>query len=124
MASEKTKIPKSEISQMRRSPRAYPVVMLPIFDVDDPTIEGLVQDISENGVQVSGMKIKVGAKKTFIIQAEDNCGIKPFSFDAECRWVSPESEDEMSMAGFEIISISEKDLEELQRVLQTLVFSD
>jgi hypothetical protein len=109
---------------MRRSPRAYPVVTLPIFDVDDPTIEGLVQDISENGVQVSGMDIRVGAKKTFIIQAEESCGIKPFSFDAECRWVSPDSEDQMGMAGFEIISISEKDLEELQMVLQTLVFSD
>jgi PilZ domain len=124
MASHDTKLTKSEISQMRRSPRAYPVVTLPVFDVDDPTIEGLVQDISESGVQISGMDTRIGAKKTFIIQAAESCGIKPFSFDAECKWVRPAEEGEMGIAGFEIISISEKDLEELQKVLQTLVFSD
>ncbi|HMK37074.1 MAG TPA: PilZ domain-containing protein [Desulfomonilaceae bacterium] len=120
----KIDISKSQIAQMRSSPRSYPIVMLPIFDVDDPTIEGLIQDISETGVQVSGMKIKPDAKKTFIIQPENFSGIKPFSFDAECRWVRPQTEDQPCMSGFEIIGISEKDKEELKKVLQILAFSD
>jgi len=124
MKAEGSSSSKSEISQMRRAPRGYPIVALPIFDVDDPTIEGLVQDISESGAQISGITMKVNEKRTFIIQADEFCDIKPFSFDAECRWVRSEGPGQDCIAGLEIISISDKDKEELRTLFETLAFSD
>ncbi|MBI5249516.1 MAG: PilZ domain-containing protein [Desulfomonile tiedjei] len=112
------------IRQMRRTPRGYPIVDLAVFDVDDPTMEGHVLDISEKGIQISGITVKVEQKKTFMVQADQFDNIKPFSFDAECRWFKPATDEEPCAAGFEIINISDKDQEELQKILETLSFYD
>jgi hypothetical protein len=109
-------------TQMRRVPRGYPVVVLPVYDVDDPEKEGLVQDISEEGIQVAGIAVVKNERKTFLIQVEGFFDIKPFSFDAECRWVRVE--DNFALCGFEIIGISAPDLEELRKVLKMLVILD
>lgn len=124
MAAQSSNRDESETTQMRRAPRGYPIVSLPIFDVDDPTIEGSVQDISETGVQISGITMKVNEKRTFIIQVDEISDIKPFSFDAECRWIRKEGPDQVCIAGLEIISISDKDREELKTIFETLAFSD
>jgi hypothetical protein len=124
MAVHRSNGERSEITQMRRAPRGYPIVALPIFDVDDPSIEGSVQDISENGVQISGIHLKTNEKRTFIIQADKYWDIKPFSFDGECRWVRKEGPNQTCIAGVEIISISDKDREELRILFETLAFSD
>jgi hypothetical protein len=121
---KKIELELERIKQMRRTPRGYPIVDLSVFDVDDPTMEGHILDISEKGVQISGIVINVEQKKTFMVQAENFDNIKPFSFDAECRWFKPETEDEPCSAGFEIINISDKDEEELQKILETLSFYD
>jgi len=125
MASDtKVKLDIQQIKQMRQRPRGYPVINLDVFDVDDPTIEGLVQDISEKGIQISGMIAKVDQKKTFMVQAEHFENIKPFSFDAECRWFKPETDEEPCTAGFQIINISDKDREELEKIFETLSLYD
>jgi hypothetical protein len=121
---DEIKLEIQRIRQMRRTPRGYPIIHLAAFDVDDPTTEGVVQDISEKGIQISGISLNIDQKKTFMVQAENFDNIKPFSFDAECRWFKPEAEDEPCAAGFEIINISDKDQEELQKILETLSFYD
>ncbi len=108
----------------RRIPRSYPVVQLPIYDVDDPTVEGRVQDLSEKGVQVSGILTEVDQRKTFFIQANEFAAVNPFSFEAECRWVQPSSDDDLCVSGFEITWISDKDLEELRSAIELLALSD
>jgi hypothetical protein len=108
----------------RRIPRSYPVVQLPIYDVDDPTVEGLVQDLSEKGVQVSGILTEVDQRKTFFIQANEFAAVNPFSFEAECRWVRTSSGDDQCVSGFEITWISDKDLEELRSAIELLAISD
>ena len=108
----------------RRIPRSYPVVQLPIYDVDDPTVEGRVQDLSEKGVQVSGILTEVDQRKTFFIQANEFAAGNRFSFEAECRWVRPSSDDDSCVSGFEITGISDKDLEELRAAIEFLALSD
>lgn len=125
MASEKTtKVEIKDVNQLRRSPRGYPVVNLAAFDVDDPTTEGVVLDVSEKGIQISGMITVVEQRKTFMVQADQFANIKPFSFDAECRWFRPATDEDPCAAGFEIINISVKDQEELNKILETLAFYD
>lgn len=108
----------------RQTARSYPVVELPIYDVDDPTVEGVVTDLSAKGVQVVGISSKEGQRKTFFIQANDFGAGTPFSFEAECRWVTTDPETGRSLAGFEILGISDKDLQQLRMVMNLLTFSD
>ena len=121
---EEIKVKEKSISQMRRTPRGYPVINLAVFDVDDPTTEGYVRDISEKGIQIAGITIRVDQKKTFMVQADNFESVKPFSFDAECRWSRPATDSDPCISGFEIINISEHDLEELQKVVELLSLTD
>ena len=115
---------KDDYKDKRQVPRCYPVVELPIYDVDDPTVEGLVWDISEKGVQLSGIEARVNQRKTFFIQANDFGSFSPFSFEAECRWVTTEPESGQCLCGFEILGISDKDMDELRKVIDLLALSD
>jgi hypothetical protein len=108
----------------RELARSYPVVELPIFDVDDPTVEGVVTDLSTRGVQVVGIPSKEGQRRTFFIQANEFGAGSPFSFEAECRWVTTDTETGRALAGFEILGISEKDRQQLRMVMNLLAFSD
>ena len=115
---------RDDYKDKRQVPRCYPVVELPIYDVDDPTLEGIVWDISEKGVQVVGIAARVDQRKTFFIQANDFGSFSPFSFEAECRWVATEAENDRAVCGFEILGISDKDMEELRKVIDLLALSD
>lgn len=108
----------------RQVPRSYPVFALPIYDVDDPSIEGCVLDVTEMGIRVAGMECTVGRRKTFLIQADELGSLEPFSFDAECRWVRIDPDSNEHIAGFEITGISSNDLEELRKIIQSLSFTD
>jgi methyl coenzyme M reductase gamma subunit len=113
-----------KLKAMRTTPRGYPVVKLPVYDCDNPEVEGYVQDISEKGIQISGMSLKPNAKKTLVVQADQIWDIKPFSFDAECKWIQPGDEDEPQLSGLEIIAISDKDFEELEKVIKMFSLTD
>jgi hypothetical protein len=109
---------------MRETPRKYPIFNIAIFDVDDPANEGYIQDISDKGIRISGINIKPQQKKTFMIQADQFDNVHPFSFDAECKWCSPATDDEPCACGFEIITISDHDREELLKIIDMLSLSD
>ncbi len=123
MTKEEIRTPKS-IIRMRQTPRGYPVTKLIAYDVDDPASEGYVLDISEKGLQLAGIPIKLNQQKTLMIQIDKSWQINPFSFDVECRWCNPETEDEPFICGLEIINISARDSEELQKVVERLSFID
>ncbi len=108
----------------RRIARGYPVTDLWAYDMDDPSVEGCVLDLSEKGVQIAGMPLQVNEVKTLIIQTDPGWDIKPFSFDAECRWYTSESEEKSSLAGLEIMAIEPGDLEELQKTIARLVIME
>jgi hypothetical protein len=103
--------------------RNYVFVRLPIFDLENLLNEGLVVNISEEGLQVNGIKASAGDKKSFLVQADYFADVFPFSFEAECSWAS-ESEDGEWSAGFEIMSISEGGMEELRKLIRMLALSE
>jgi hypothetical protein len=108
----------------RQVPRGYPIIRLPVFDVDEPHKEGYVQDLSVKGLRVAGLSVEVGQKRTFIVQADRLWEIRPFSFDVECVWFKPESEFGLPLSGYEIINVSDRDRTELETVINNLSFSD
>lgn len=108
----------------RQVPRSYPVFSLPIYDVDDPTTEGRVLDVTELGIRIGGLECVVGRRKTFLIQVEELGSLKPFSFDAECRWVRIDPDTGEYIAGFEITGISPDDLQQLRKIIQSLSLTD
>jgi hypothetical protein len=113
----------AELIQSRTTPRHYPLVRVPIFDLDDLSIETYyARDLSEKGVQVAGMSIEVGTQKTFVIQIEDFAEFLPFHFEAECKWNKPATDEAPMIAGFSIQNISDDALEELRKVLVTITF--
>lgn len=108
----------------RMEPRCYPILDVPVHDLDDPAIEGYVQDLSGHGVQIAGIIAAVGQKKTFFIELPHLGGVRPFSFEAECRWMKSEDRETPVLAGFEIISITDKDFEELRKIMESFALSD
>lgn len=114
-----------DIDHAREFPRCYPAVGLPVYDTEDSEAEYHVVDLSEKGVQVFGMAVKVGDKKSLIIKAGGLAQrIKPCAFDAECRWVKVDSQYGSSIAGFEITNIADNDSEVLLHIIKLLTFCD
>ncbi|MBI5568929.1 MAG: PilZ domain-containing protein [Desulfomonile tiedjei] len=110
------------IEQIRKTPRAYPLVPFPIYDMDNMEEVYFVRDVSEQGIQVTGINAEVGQKVTFLIQALAFDEVDPFTFEAECRWTTapPESVDPEPVAGFEITQISDDDSAELMKLVRAI----
>jgi hypothetical protein len=107
---------------LRRSARSYVMVRLPVYDLDDLTVEGYVEDVSETGLMVGGIRAAVGETKSLLIQADEFADVFPFTFDVECRW-SELQNDGSCVAGFEITSISQVGKRELEKLVRLLGLS-
>jgi hypothetical protein len=106
---------------MRRYPRVYPPGTLLVDDLDDLRNEYRVLDISLAGIKVIGFETVVGDKKTFLCKIDDlEEDASSFTFQAECKWTGIQEEPSSPVAGFEITSISERDFEQLQKLLRSL----
>jgi PilZ domain len=103
---------------IRQEPRCYMVMRLPITDMDNLNADCYVKDLSEKGVRICNLRVDVGERKNFLIQASEYADVQPFSFEAECRWVKNETDKERQVAGFEITRISEDDLSQLREFIQ------
>lgn len=93
---------------------------LEMYEKDRPEIRGRIIDIAEGGVGVIGMPAKVREIRTFVIYHEDFFEIDAFSFEAECRWVKGDRNGPEYVSGHRITAISEKDLEELRKLIHLL----
>ena len=102
--------------------RRFVLFSFPIYVADDLEEEGLVNDISEHGLQVSGLRASVEETKSLLIRADEFADIYPFVFEATCRWVNPANEQGEYAAGFEITHISDGGLDELRKLIQMLAF--
>ena len=107
------------IENLRNHHRNYVFVGLPIYDLKNLLKKGTVIDISEVGLQISGVPTNVGDTKDLLIQADYFVDVYPFIFEAQCRWVSM-SEYEKLLSGFEVTSITDGGLEELRKLTRML----
>ncbi|HMK36376.1 MAG TPA: PilZ domain-containing protein [Desulfomonilaceae bacterium] len=92
----------------RGAKRKYMLFKIPAYDAQTRRFLGLVQDITESGVQLFGVKMDTNLTKTLIIQASDYIKSAPLHFNAICKWTRRENPQGYYVSGFEIIEISEE----------------
>jgi len=90
---------------------------IPAYDAQSRRFLGLVQDITEQGIQLFGVKIDAETTKTLIIQASDYIKSTPLHFDAVCRWTRRENLQGYYVSGFEILNISDEARKNLMKLM-------
>lgn len=107
---------------VRESERCYLDFELPIVDTGPPEIDGIVRDLSEKGVGIAGVPAQLGDVKTFLVFHDELVLVEPFMFEARCRWVARKEPRNEVVTGFQITHISEKDREELRKLIRLVTF--
>lgn len=108
----------------RELPRCYLAVEVLIYESKHPEIRGTLRDVTLSGVGIAGIEAGIGETKTLVISAENFTGIDPIMFEAECRWAKKETDTGEWYAGFQIIAISERCLDDLGRLVEAASFYD
>ncbi len=108
------------VEELRDEPRCYLDFELPVIDVNSSEVEGRVRDITVKGLGVIGIPAEKDELKTFMVYHEKFALIKPFLFEAKCRWAKREGQNGKYIAGFEITNTSEKDLEQLRKLVRII----
>jgi hypothetical protein len=108
------------VNQLRREARGYLNFALNIHDLKCPMERGQVFNITERGVAVTGLAASVDEVRSLRLSTEEFFGLNSIEFEARCRWGSAPGGSGDFLAGFEIISISESGLKNLQEFIYSL----
>ncbi|MDQ7782663.1 MAG: PilZ domain-containing protein [Desulfomonilaceae bacterium] len=106
------------VEELRDEVRCHLDFELPVIDVGSSEVQGRVRDITVKGLGVIGIPAEIDELKTFMVFHEKFALIKPFLIEARCRWAKKESLNGRYIAGFEITNTSEKDLEQLRKLVK------
>ncbi|MGO9565974.1 MAG: PilZ domain-containing protein [Desulfomonilaceae bacterium] len=109
------------IASTRLLPRDELEFPVPIYLCEGtrPTVKGVIKDITEKGLKISGIDAKVNEVKTFAIPSDKFSQVEPFAFRAKCRWV-----DGDGCSGFQVIQISQRGSGELQKLIRFLTLKE
>ncbi len=107
----------------RKLPRHYALFTIAIQDADDLSVTGTLNDITEEGLQISGIRTQIGVEKTFLVRSDVFTVVPPLMLRAVCRWIKPRNRSEDHVAGFEITGISRHDKEGLRKLITELTIS-
>ncbi|MBI5251614.1 MAG: PilZ domain-containing protein [Desulfomonile tiedjei] len=108
------------IYDMRQLPRYLLTVVVPVYDDARPQQQGMLRDITEKGIGITGIQARIGEIKTLAIVCGEYFGGNDIRLEAECRWVEHDPSGDSWQAGFQIIKISKENLVQLRRLVGTL----
>jgi DNA-binding response OmpR family regulator len=108
---------------VREWPRHYITVPLPIFEIDRPDDKYLLRDITEKGIGITGIVVKAGDSKTFIIPADAPAKTENIWLEATCIEIDENYADGLQRAGFQITRISEESLLSLKELVRSYSFA-
>ena len=112
--------PDPDDDNRRRLKRKYMLFKIPAYDAQSRRFIGLVQDITEKGLQLFGVEVEINSKKTLIVQASDYVKSGPIHFEAQCRWTRKDSPLGYYVTGFEITSINNESRKALLMLIESL----
>ncbi|MEJ2717031.1 MAG: PilZ domain-containing protein [Deltaproteobacteria bacterium] len=115
---------KALVEDLRSLPRHLTAIPVSIYGADDLELEGRVMNVTEKGVQVTGIPAAVDESKRFLIRVDRFQEIEPFVFEGLCRWARVEKHAREPVAGIEITDISQAAMQELRKVIGGLTLSD
>jgi hypothetical protein len=107
------------VGSMRNVPRNYMALSVIIREAENPMNKGAVVDLTEKGVGVTGLHVRENQTKELVIDSGELVDIGLITFEATCRWAR-QHEDGTRTSGFEITSISERDLGKLRQLINEL----
>lgn len=108
----------------RECPRRSVAFEVPIYEVHSPAVKGMVRDITEEGVGVSGIKAAPGELKTFVVVPAKLKGLEKIEFDAECRWAGMQTGTNEPVGGFQIKRISQEHVHVLRKLVGYVTICD
>ena len=114
--------PSGSVEDRRKSKRKYVLFKIPAYYAETKRFLGLVQDITETGVQLFGVKVDVDTTKTLVIQASEYLKGTPLVFEAICRWTRRENPQGYYVSGFEIANISGESKKNLLKLIEAVAF--
>jgi hypothetical protein len=110
--------PTGSADNRRRTTRKYMLFKIPAYDGQTRRFLGLVQDVTDSGVQLFGVQVETDTTRTLIIQASDYIKSAPLQFDAICRWSRRENQQGYYASGFEIVNISPEARQSLTKLIE------
>jgi PilZ domain len=103
------------VRQETRIPIDFP---LRVQDCDHPYEHGLVRNLSQTGIGVSGIRARVGETRTLLVRLNGRVDRSFVRFEAKCRWViQTEGDVHECTAGFEITGIDDAARSALRKVM-------
>lgn len=111
-------------TQKRAIPRNYLLYNIPIYDMTNLSVHGVVTDLTKEGLQVLGIDAQVEEVRTFLIRSDLFRETASFGFEALCKWKKTDRVTGRPFAGFEITSISRAALRELTKITNVLAVSE
>jgi hypothetical protein len=113
----------AQVSQKRVLPRGYTLFSVQVHDATNLAVKGIVNDITEKGLQVAGITTRVGETRTFLIRSDVFTIQPPIVLEAACRWIKRRDAFGEYVAGWEITKISRSDLGGLRELVERLTIS-
>jgi hypothetical protein len=107
--------------QVTREKLDFPI---PIYNSDDPSIRGVLSDVSESGLGVTGLSAREGEEMTLVVPVNDLFNADQFVVRAKCRWARGQGRAKEPHAGFQVAPESKPALDKLCRLIQSLTFED
>jgi hypothetical protein len=111
------------IHELRNLRRCYTTFFVPVYDLDDLGTEGQLNDISEAGLNVSGIEATPGEEKTLLLRPGGVSGIKSLRVKAVCRWCKVQA-DGKTFCGFEVANWPPEAKEALPKLIGSLTMCD
>jgi hypothetical protein len=96
----------SDCKEPRKSGRRHPHLIVKITNVLNPSVAGVLTDLSERGFGAYDLTAVTGESGTYRVEPGEGADFPAFTFEAVCRWTKSGPNDRGSISGFEIVSIS------------------
>ncbi|MEW6350347.1 MAG: PilZ domain-containing protein [Thermodesulfobacteriota bacterium] len=102
---------------MRKQDRYYIDFELLVCEADNPENRGVLRDINEEGLRVSGISAAVDEVTVLVILGDEFGGIGPFEVEAQCKWTRKQAKTLAPQAGFRITRASGESQDALRRLI-------
>ncbi|MBM3301925.1 MAG: hypothetical protein FJY85_18475 [Deltaproteobacteria bacterium] len=107
------------IDDMRSMPRYYLAVTIPIYEASSPDRQGRLENVTERGLGVTGIKARIGETKAFVIPGQESFKLSEnIWFEAKCMWAQYKRDLHTWTSGYQITKISAEDMASLRKLIK------
>lgn len=107
-------------SDSRSLPRNHALVRVPVHDATSRDPEGVVIDITTQGLKIAGLKATPGEIRCLVIRSDLFLPGGPLSLNARCCWATADKDDAQLESGFQITDASHESMRQLRKLISRL----